>query len=52
MVGNRDAVRVASDVIDHLLGSGEGRLGVDDPSDRANTVEMPAEDLGISKGLK
>jgi hypothetical protein len=48
MVGDRDTVRVAPDVIHHLLGSVKGRLGVDDPFDLANTIEMPAEDLGIS----
>jgi len=31
MIGNRDPVRVAADVVHHLLGSGKGRLGVDDP---------------------
>jgi hypothetical protein len=52
MVGNRHPVSVAPDVVHHLLGSGEGRLGVDDPFDFANTIEMAAENLGISKGLK
>ncbi len=31
IVGDGDAVRVAADVIEDLLGSGEGRLGVDHP---------------------
>lgn len=51
MVGNRHSVRVAPDVVHHLLGSREGRLGVDDPFDIAHTIEMPAENLGISQGL-
>jgi hypothetical protein len=52
MVGNSDTVRVAPDVIHHLLGSREGRLGVDDPFDIADTIEVAAEDPGIPKGLK
>src|SRR5215471_12391288 len=47
MIGNRHPVRVTPDVVHHLLGSGERRLGVDDPFDIANTIEMPAENLGI-----
>jgi len=52
MIGNRDAVRVAADVVHHLLGSGEGRLGVDDPFHVAHRIEMPAENLRISKALE
>ena len=52
MIGNGDSMRVAADVVHHLLGSGEGRFRVDDPFDIANTIEMPAENLGIPKGLK
>ena len=52
MVGNRDTVRVAPDVIHHLLGSGEGRLGVDDPFEVANTIEMLMEGLAILQGFE
>ncbi len=52
MIGNRDPVCVATDVIHHLLGSGERRFGVDDPFQVAHRIEMPAEHLWISKGLK
>ncbi len=52
MVGNRHPLCVAPDVVHYLLGSGERRLGVDDPFDITNTIEMPAENLGIPKGLK
>src|SRR5664280_1307025 len=52
MVGNRDTVRVATHVVHHLLGSGEGRLCVDDPFHVAHWIEMPAENLRISKGLE
>jgi len=52
MIGNRNPVRVAADVVHHLLRSGEGRLGVDDPFHVAHRIEMPAENLRISKGLE
>jgi hypothetical protein len=41
-----------SDVVHHLLGAGEGRLGVDDPFRMAHGIEMPAENLRVSKGLE
>jgi hypothetical protein len=31
MIGNRDAVRVAREVVQYVRGSPEGRFGVDDP---------------------
>ena len=52
MIGNRDPVRVAADVVHHLLGSGKGRLGVDDPFRIAQRIEMTAENLRISKSLE
>jgi hypothetical protein len=52
MIGNRDPVRVAADVVHHLLGSGEGRLGVDDPLRVAHRIEMTAETLRSSKSLE
>jgi hypothetical protein len=52
MIGNRDPVGVAADVVHHLLGSGERRLGVDDPFQVAHGIEMQAENLRISKGLE
>jgi len=33
-VGDGDAVRVAGEIPEHLLGPGKRRLGVDDPCDR------------------
>src|SRR6266699_3254539 len=39
MIGNRDPVGVAADVVHHLLGSSEGRLGVDDPFHAADRIE-------------
>ena len=52
MIGNCDPVGVAADVVHHLLGSSEGRLGLDDPFHVAHRIEMPAENLRISKGLE
>jgi hypothetical protein len=52
MIGNRDSVGVAADVLDHLLGSGERRFGVDDPFHIAHGIEMPKENLRVSKGLE
>ena len=52
MIGNRDPVGVAADVVHHLLGASEGRLGVYDPFRMAHRIEMPAENLQISKGLE
>ena len=52
MIGNCDPVGVAADVVHHLLGASEGRLGVDDPFRMAQRIEMPAENLRISKGLE
>lgn len=52
MIGNRDPVGVAADVVHHLLGAGEGRLGVDDPFHIAHGIDMPAENLRVTKGLE
>ena len=52
MIGNRDPVRVAADVIHHLLGSGERRLRVDDPFHVAHRIKMPMENLRVSKCLE
>src|SRR5208337_492904 len=50
MVGNRDSVGVAAQVVDHLLRSGEGRFGVDDPFQVVQRIEITAESPGILKG--
>lgn len=50
MIGNRDPVRVAADVIHHLLGSGERRFGVDDPFHIAHGIEKPEENLTDLEG--
>src|SRR5271169_1628791 len=50
MVGNRDSVGVAAQVVHHLLRSGEGRFGVNDPLQVVQRIEITAESLGILKG--
>ena len=52
MIGNRDPVGVAADILHHLLGPGEGRLGVDDPFHMAHGIEMQVENRRVSKGLE
>jgi len=52
MVGNRDPVGVAAHVVHHLLGSGEGRFGVDDPFQVVQRIEITAERMGILKSLE
>ena len=49
VVGNRDPVGVAAQVVHHLLGSGEGRFGVDDPFHVVQRIEITAESPGTSK---
>src|SRR6266550_6068619 len=47
MIGDGDPVRVAANVVHHLLWSGEGRLGVHDPVYVSHRIQMAAESLGI-----
>jgi len=47
MIGDGDPVRVAANVIHHLLWSGEGRFSVDDPFQVSHGVQMTAESLRI-----
>ena len=49
MVGDSDPMRVAADVVHHLLWSGEGRLGVNDPFHISHRIEITAESLRISQ---
>src|SRR6266705_1108600 len=52
VIGDSDPVRVAADVIHHLLWSGEGRLGVNDPFHVSHQIEMMGESLRILERLK
>ena len=42
-VGDRDAMGVAPEIGQNLLWPGEGTLGIDDPFDLAEGVQMAAE---------
>ncbi len=42
-VGDGDPVGVAAEIAEHLLGSGERRLGVDDPVDPGERVKLVSE---------
>ena len=48
-VGDGDAMGVAAEIGQHLLGPAEGRLGIDDPVDAAQSVEAGGEGVGLGK---
>ncbi len=52
MVGDGDSVRVAADIVHHLLWPGERWLGVDDPFHVSHQIEMTVESLRIFERLK
>ena len=45
-VGDRDAMGIAAEIIEHLLGSAERSLGVDDPANGAQRPQAGSEDFG------
>ena len=47
VIGDGDAVSVAAEVVEDLLGAGEGPLGVDDPLDLAEGLEGAGEGSGV-----
>ncbi len=47
MVGDGDAVRIASEIVQNMLGTAEGWLGIDDPV----LVEEPSEKLAKATWL-
>ena len=47
VVGDGDAVGVAAEVVEDLVGAGEGALGVDDPLGLAEGLEVAGEGVGI-----
>ena len=47
VVGDGDAVGVAPEVVENLLGPGEGALGVDDPLGLAERLEVAGEGVGV-----
>jgi hypothetical protein len=52
IVGDRDAVSVAADVIEHLLRAGKRRLGIDDPFCFSQRFQVTGKVGGISKTLQ
>ncbi len=52
MVGDGDAVRIASKVVQHMLGTAEGRLGIDHPVLREELSEKLAKARRLSKTLE
>jgi hypothetical protein len=51
MVGNGDAMGVTSQVVQNILRTAEGRLGVNDPILAEEGTNQSPEKLGITKGL-
>ena len=47
VVGDGDAVGVAAEVVEDLVGAGEGALGVDDPLGLAEGLEVACEGVGV-----
>ena len=47
VVGDGDAVGVAAEVVEDLVGAGEGGLGVDDPLGLAEGLEVAGEGVGV-----
>ena len=43
MIGDGDSMRVAADVVEDLLRSGEGRFGEDDPIGPTNQIQIASE---------
>jgi len=50
IVGYRDAVCVAADIVQNLLRSGEGALGIDDPFGLSNGSQVMLECVPLSQG--
>ena len=49
-VGDRDAMGVAAEIVEHLLRPAEGTLGVDDPFDVAQRLKMAGEGRRLRRG--
>ena len=47
VVGDGDAVGVLTEVVEDLVGAGEGALGVDDPLGLAEGLEVAGEGVGV-----
>jgi len=51
-VGDGDAVRVAGEIPEHLLGPAKRRLGVDDPVDLGQSFQPSGEGGGIGRSCE
>ena len=49
MVGDGDAMGIATQILKHILGTAEGRFGVDDPVLSEQRSQPGSEDLGLSE---
>lgn len=49
IIGQRDAVNVPTEVLEHLLRAGEGALRIDDPGDSPELTEEAAEGAAIGQ---
>ena len=49
MVGDGDAMRIAAEILQHILGSTKGWLGVNDPVFAEQGTEPGRESLGLGK---
>ena len=52
LVADGDPVGVATEVVEDLLGAGEGPLGVDDPFGLAGRAQVVGEAAGVGEGLQ
>ena len=52
VIGDGDTVREATDVVQHLCGSREGPLGVDDPFDLPDGSQVAQEGAPLSQRLQ
>ena len=49
MVGDGDAVRVAAEILEHVVGTAEGWFGVDDPIFAEERTQPGREELGMGE---
>jgi hypothetical protein len=52
MVGDGDAVRIASEIVQNMLGTAEGWLGIDDPVLAKELSEKPWKATWLDKTLE
>ena len=52
MVGDGDAVGIAAEILQHVLGSAEGWFGVDDPVFAEERAQPGGEELGMGESAR